>query len=77
MRQQEKSYFLFLLYCVCVFFVRFIYLFMRDTDYGRGGSRLLAGSPMQDLIPDSGIMTLAEGRCPTVEPPRCPFCIVF
>ena len=42
----------------------------RDTDRGR--NRLLAGSPMQDSIPDPGITTRAEGRCSTAEPPRRP-----
>ena len=28
----------------------------RSRDIGRGRSRLLAGSPMKDLIPDPGIM---------------------
>ena len=45
-------------------FKDFIYLFIRDThrerersrDLGRGRSRLHAGSPMWDLIPDPGIM---------------------
>ena len=38
-------------------YIFFIYLFMRDTerergrDTGRGGSRLRAGSPIQDSIP--------------------------
>ena len=40
------------------FFLRFIYLFMRDRekergrDTGRGRSRLHAGSPTRDSIPD-------------------------
>ena len=33
------------------FFLDFIYLFMRDSERGRGRSRLHAGSPMRDLIP--------------------------
>ena len=41
-------------------FKDFIYSFMRDTqreaETGRGRSRLLAGSPMQDLIPGPGII---------------------
>ena len=48
---------------------------MRDTergrDIGRGRSRLPAGGLMQDLIPQIGIMTPAEGRCSTSEPLRC------
>ena len=42
----------------------------RGRDTGRGRSRLLAGSPMQDLILDPGITT--EGRRPTAEPPKHP-----
>ena len=43
------------------FFLRFIYLFMRDTqrearDKGRGRSRLLSGSLMQDSILDPRII---------------------
>ena len=51
---------------------------MRDTerekgrDTGRGRSRLLAGSPTWDLIPDPGITPLAKGRCSTAEPFRHP-----
>ena len=56
---------------------------MRDTeterhgDTGRGKSRLLAESPMWDLIPDSGIMIWAEDRCPNAEPPRRPCSLTF
>ena len=46
------------IFFVFLFFKDFIYLFMRDIerergrDTGRGRSRLHAGSPMWDLIPD-------------------------
>ena len=60
-----------------LFFLRFFYLFMRDTekgrDKGRGGSRLHAGSPTWDSI--LGLQDhapQAEGRCSTSEPPRSP-----
>ena len=43
-------------------FLRFIYLFMRDRDIGRGRSSPLSGSLMRDLIQDPGITTWAEGR---------------
>ena len=29
-----------------------MYLFMRNTERGRGRSRLLAGNPVRDLIPE-------------------------
>ena len=47
---------------------------MREThtETGRERSGLLAGSPMWDLIPDSGITPCAEGRRSTAEPSRCP-----
>ena len=74
---------------VSLFFKRF-YLFIyswetqterereRGRDKGRGRSRLLAGSLMRDSIPDPGITTWAEGRCPTAEPPRHPqTCIIW
>ena len=63
------------------FILRFIYLFMRDTDrergrdIERGRSRLLAGSLMRDSIPDLGIMTWAKGRLPTTELPRHPILV--
>ena len=54
---------------------------MRDTqrgrDIGRGRSRLHAGSPMWDSIPDSRITSRAEGRCQTAEPPRDPPAHIF
>ena len=47
---------------------------MRDTqrgrDTGRRRSRLPAGSPMWDLIPDPGITPWAEGRGSATGPPR-------
>ena len=49
----------------------------RGRDTGRGRSRLHAGSPMQDLIPDPRIPTWAEGSHPTAEPPRCPSHYLF
>ena len=44
----------------------------RGRVIGRGRSRLLTGSLMQDSIPGSRIMPWAKGRCSTTEPPRCP-----
>ena len=44
----------------------------RGRDTGRGWSRILTGSPMWDLIPVPRIMSWAEGRRSTAEPPRCP-----
>ena len=43
----------------------------RGRDPGRGRSRLHAGSPMWDLIPDPRIMP-CKGRRSTAEPPRHP-----
>ena len=56
------------------FFKDFIYSqeTRRGRDIGRGRSRLPAESLMGDLIPDPGITPWAEGRCSTIEPPRCP-----
>ena len=58
-----------------LFFLK-IYLFMRDRkrggNVGRGRSRLHAGSPMWDSIPDPRITPWAKGRCSTAELPRCP-----
>ena len=45
----------------------------RGRDTGTGRSRLPAGSPMWDSIPDPGITPWAEGRRSTTEPPRCPY----
>ena len=42
----------FILFYFILFVKDFIYLFMRDRDTGRGRSRLHAGSPMWDLIPE-------------------------
>ena len=59
------------------FFLRF-YLFIlerhteRGRDTGRGISRLLAGSQMQNSIPDHRIRPWAKGRCSTAKPPRHP-----
>ena len=53
------------------FFKDFIYLFMSDIERGRGRSRLPAGNPVQDSIPEPGTMTRAKGRCSATEPPRC------
>ena len=44
----------------------------RGRDTGRGGSRLHAGSPMWNSIPDSRIMPWAEGRPSTAEPSGVP-----
>ena len=58
-----------LLFCIGFVFLRFLNLFMKDTeaDTGRGRSRL----PVGNLMQDSGIRTRAKGRCSTTEPPRC------
>ena len=64
------------------FFLRF-YLFIhekhaeRGRDVGRKRGRFTSGSLMQDLIPGPWIMTWAEGRCSTTEPPRCPVLSLF
>ena len=63
------------------FFLRFIYLFVKDTekgrDTGRGRSRLHVGCPMWDSIPDPRIMPWAEGGCSTTEPPRHPWSQIY
>ena len=55
-----------------------IYLFMRDRGRDTGRSRLPVGSPMRNLIPGPQVMTWAQGRCSTTEPPGAPdFSIYF
>ena len=49
----------------------------RESDTGRGRSRLPPRSPMWDSIPDSGITALVEVRRSTAEPLRCPKCPFF
>ena len=49
----------------------------RGRDIGRRRTRLLAGSPMWDSIPDPEIMLYAEDSCSTAEPPRRPCLFVF
>ena len=60
------------------FFFKGLFIYSWEADWhigrgiGRGRSRLLAGRPMRDSIPDLRFTTWTESRHPTAEPPRCP-----
>ena len=61
-------------------FFKILFIYERHTergiDTGRGRIRLHAGSSIGDSIQNPGVMSWAESRCPTVEPPRHPKCCI-
>ena len=59
-----------------LFFKDCIYLFMRDTergrDTGRGEAGSMQGARCGTQSQDPRVMTWAQGRCSTMEPPGIP-----